>query len=969
MSDRSESGCPGEFCREAGLSKCFLLNAAAVGFKESRRRSDRLKSKREEFDQTSTVTNGLVLELTHFMNDEGLAWSALHTWLSTIMDVEVPCSVKALTAKVRRLQAARAKLLKASRHEALSHLICEEFSVPESKSESTAAVCGDNKTRSSSAGSDVNCSKMSDEVFTVGNVDAVGSDIEIEMGEMQGRLSASHDKVRNIGKKLRRRNEKINDLEEKVHVCDEERKVVEEELSGALESVERLQRKLNNVYCRTNYAKTKSASTTSSLSDLGAELGVSMQREKELSELVKDLSCQLELERTVGNARQHITSKVDGKYTTEVRQCCYELLGKNVGVWNVGPVIRSVLTLAGAEISEVPSAATLSQMLVELRQVSQLHVASSLANEQFTTGHCDGTSKQGVSYQGYQMATPDKVFSLGMVEMKSGTAQHVFDTFKQVLGDIEDVAATAGHANIASKLLANMKNTMSDRCIVQKSFNKLVEEYRKEILPDIIDGWEGFSEEERTSMSRINCFYCGMHYIVGLADSCTAALKVWEKAHFGEGVKVGAERLPGTWQGTGNTARLIYSTTKAFEKHGDEAAGCVADFHAFLSETNTPLPLDEYRGNRSYVVFHNGAGIYYLHNKMLHFLVDVSVRDNQLLRAVKEDLGETELIAGARALGILSKLVINPLWCLLEDPDVSVLEVGKYYTALSSKFDDWAKDASDLLDGSARPFPDAKVSTLCDVFTALVEPSEKYDAITLEILAYLCSTLASFSARLLVDHLPGGKYHSAPGLAVETASVRKTNAVSERDFAQLDRLLREKPNADTVALEGMILFNNNETASWLQSLSPAEQSNLIEVARQTAPSARQQFKDRRVAIQQHRLAELKRKQAEKEKKHQATIARKEQLTKEIEAYGLWTEETNIDEKLAAISSVTGQRAALRSQLQFRKFVLEQKASKELFFMSSAGRTLPVATLASNLRKLTPQRSEPGSDVASAVDDE
>ena len=38
-----------------------------------------------------------------------------------------------------------------------------------------------------------------------------------------------------------------------------------------------------------------------------------------------------------------------------------------------------------------------------------------------------------------------------------------------------------------------------------------------------------------------------------------------------------------------------------------------------------------------------------------------------------------------------------------------------------------------------------------------------------------------------------------------TASVP---AISERDFAKLDRLIREKPNASTLALEAHILFTN-----------------------------------------------------------------------------------------------------------------------------------------------------------------
>ena len=62
---------------------------------------------------------------------------------------------------------------------------------------------------------------------------------------------------------------------------------------------------------------------------------------------------------------------------------------------------------------------------------------------------------------------------------------------------------------------------------------------------------------------------------------------------------------------------------------------------------------------------------------------------------------------------------------------------------------------------------------------------------------------------LLVDHLPGG-VHDKPSeeKRCQTQSVPKTNTVSERDFAQLDRFLRVKPNATTVALESLILFSN-----------------------------------------------------------------------------------------------------------------------------------------------------------------
>ena len=43
----------------------------------------------------------------------------------------------------------------------------------------------------------------------------------------------------------------------------------------------------------------------------------------------------------------------------------------------------------------------------------------------------------------------------------------------------------------------------------------------------------------------------------------------------------------------------------------------------------------------------------------------------------------------------------------------------------------------------------------------------------------------------------------------ETNSVPKTNVSPERDFAILDRLMSEKPNATYIALEAVILYSHN----------------------------------------------------------------------------------------------------------------------------------------------------------------
>ena len=72
----------------------------------------------------------------------------------------------------------------------------------------------------------------------------------------------------------------------------------------------------------------------------------------------------------------------------------------------------------------------------------------------------------------------------------------------------------------------------------------------------------------------------------------------------------------------------------------------------------------------------------------------------------------------------------------------------------------------------------------------------------------------------------------------------KTDTVSERDFAQLDHFMWEKPNASTIALEGMILFANNKTTAWLQSKMQEERKAITDLARQSADKLKKKFQER-----------------------------------------------------------------------------------------------------------------------------
>ena len=95
------------------------------------------------------------------------------------------------------------------------------------------------------------------------------------------------------------------------------------------------------------------------------------------------------------------------------------------------------------------------------------------------------------------------------------------------------------------KLIKSIKNLMSDRCIVQKKFNELVSKYRESIVPQVVENWHQLSKVEHGQLLKINDLFCGLHFIVGLADQAEAALKVWDKLLYND-EKVGSLAHGGT---------------------------------------------------------------------------------------------------------------------------------------------------------------------------------------------------------------------------------------------------------------------------------------------------------------------------------------------------------------------------------------------------------------------------------------
>lgn len=772
---------------------------------------------------------------------------------------------------------------------------------------------------------------------------------------------------RNANKRLKRKEAIIQKQGD--HIKNQQRALddCEKKLSGAECKVKKLQGKLDRINHRATYWRKRVKDMTSESFAKRKKLHDEI---VSLQEVISSLSLDnAELHDKVESimmSDSEIATFENGKYNDDVRACVYELLSLNVGVKKVAPIVRCVLkNIAHKSVQRLPSYGLTCQMILESLTVAQAHLGDDLVEgSDFITIQTDGTTKYGEHFATYDFQLDSGTYSLGLRHIFSGSACNTLETLKEILSDIDSVQMARGKEAVSSKIVKKIKNTMSDRHSAEKLFNEMLHDYRKEILPDVIENWQDLSDDERDQMTRMNNFFCGLHFLVGLAECTEETIKIWEASALENAESSQSTASVG---GSSGTQRLIRTACKAFHKRGSQQCGSSTLFRSYLRQHGVfKIPLAQFVGNRFNIVFYDGAGIYFLKDHIVKFIKSIHGKQaNRLLGSVLKDIENDVFLSGSRALGLVDKVVTGPLWRKLQESGCSVIDMSFTYSKMKEKFDCWSNDSSALIDGSARCLEDVAVHE-DEVWTALIQSNTSTDTLTLELLQLLFCTFSVTIQRLLVDHLPGGIYHDVTDetLIAEVASVPKTNVSPERDFAILDRLLREKPNAHTVALEAIIMFSHNKTAVWLEKLENSEREKLFKAARTLSSSFKIKFKARRQEIQDRRRQDLvKRAEANARKALKIVIERK--LTKEIEVFGgLWASRLEVENGLRSCNKQKEKRDALKLQINFRHKVLGQThLNKHLFQFSHNRKQYSITQLTENLLTLIGEL-EPPTDTCS-----
>ena len=212
------------------------------------------------------------------------------------------------------------------------------------------------------------------------------------------------------------------------------------------------------------------------------------------------------------------------------------------------------------------------------------------------------------------------------------------------------------------------------------------------------------------------------------------------------------------------------------------------------------------------MLFYNGGIFYFLYNHLKHFFESVK-DENKLLKAVHSDLQIKSYLCGCRALGLINKFVTGPLWRLLES-GIHILDMNKHYQKMPSLFFDLSVDAKEFMLGNVIFFENVELSK-DDVYNSLILASNILGESTKQCLEIIFGSLCIITRRMLDDHLENGKYYNpSQQIMKETVSVSTTNSIAERNFGMLDRFIREKPNANMITYESIIMNRTNKTPEW-----------------------------------------------------------------------------------------------------------------------------------------------------------
>jgi hypothetical protein len=637
-----------------------------------------------------------------------------------------------------------------------------------------------------------------------------------------------------------------------------------------------------------------------------------------------------------------ITTRLDtqGKpFTSEIREVYYEFLSRGVSAENVAPLIKKVLyCLANMDIGELPSITTAKHMVNESGELARKQIGEVLSKAKDLTMARDATTKGGCHFYGVKLISNEESFTVGLRQVAGGTAETYLESTKEIIADVQAATSEA----VGTQILANVRNTMTDRCATEGKLDRLITAWKTSSLHEAMEA-AGDLEEDAIIESKIDSFKCAVHPLLQFSEVCMRIAKDVEGETGSESVE--------TQRGESMTHMLLrFTSIKLFYKDG---TGDPVFTKAYLSSHGIQTThIVNSRGNRFNVAFYNAAGVISLKEIVTDYLQTTKGTLNVVQSTICTLMANETVMALCRALGILCHHVTGPYWEVAASAK-SAIDMGPHYNTLLTGLQSWSEDASPLLCAETRLFGDRQQQRDDRVSRALFDCTDS-DIVVKDILQRMCGALRTKAMKLFSDHIEGGKYYQpSQDLIKSSSSCPSNNITTERLMAQLDSSICRAPSTSQDTRESKLMFRNNKCSAWLEGKDSDAKCSIVTDAMKSARKRQGVLKLRRKALHEEHLCII----AERKRRKEERVARQKQQAEKTDAAvqdsgGAWSSEADIESNLENFSTKTKKKEVLRAQIKLRKALpIHSNSAKTLFARSAKGKEYDVGQLIEHLQTL------------------
>ena len=196
-----------------------------------------------------------------------------------------------------------------------------------------------------------------------------------------------YSKHQNTTKKIARKEKTITLQAKEIAENKSAIKHLQVKLTSLEPKIENLKKERESLRHKAAYRKRRASQMKSSYQDQIVEDIVKQQEQslklaKEVYQLLQENADLQQIVDEMMEPNHKIVTFCDGKYTDDVRACCYELLSLNVGINTVVPIITAVLqSFTDKMLDRIPSKTLLCNMMIEYLTLAQAELGEELTSD------------------------------------------------------------------------------------------------------------------------------------------------------------------------------------------------------------------------------------------------------------------------------------------------------------------------------------------------------------------------------------------------------------------------------------------------------------------------------------------------------------------------------------------------------------------------------------------------------------